>query len=96
VTQTSEMMLYGFIIAQQLFIALYFARFWRATRDRLFLFLTAGFIVMSIHRAGLGYAHARGIALDQQTWFFVVRAASYLLILIGIVDKNMARRRFGA
>lgn len=91
--QTYDLMLYGFIIAEQLFIALYFARFWHATRDRLFLFLAAGFVVMSIHRISLGFARAEGIALDQQTWFFVIRAISYLLIFAGILDKNLSRRR---
>ncbi len=85
-------MLYGLIIAEELFIALYFVRFWRGTRDPLFLFFTAGFFVMAIHRALLGYAKASGILLEQQTVFFVVRVASYLLILAGIVHKNLRQR----
>jgi hypothetical protein len=87
-----DFMLYGVIIAEELFIALYFARFWRGTRDSLFLFLTAGFVVMAIHRFLLGYAKAHGIVLEQQTLFFIIRAASYLLILTGILHKNLGKK----
>lgn len=88
-----DFMLYGFIVAEQLFIALYFARFWRATRDPFFLFFAAGFAVMTLHRLLLGFAKANDVQLEQQTWIFVIRAASYLLILAGIVQKNLRARR---
>jgi hypothetical protein len=91
-TGAYDFIVYGIIIAEELFIALYFARFWRGTRDPLFLFLTAGFVVMAIHRCLLGYAKASGIMLEQQTLFFVVRAASYLLILAGVLHKNLGRK----
>lgn len=88
-----EFMLYGFIVAEQLVIALYFARFWRATRDPFFLFFAAGFVVMTLHRVLLGFAKVNGVELEQQTWIFAIRAASYLLILAGIVQKNIRARR---
>jgi prolipoprotein diacylglyceryltransferase len=86
-------MLYGVIVAEQLIIALIFARFYAATRDRLFLFFTIGFIVMAMHRVSLGYARAHGIELEDQVWFFASRAVSYLFILAGIIDKNLTSRR---
>ena len=94
-TGVYQYMLFGLIVAEELVVALFFARFWRATRDRLFLFFTLGFVMMAVHRFSLGVATSQGIELDQQAWFFVTRAFSYLLILAGIVDKNVSTRRAG-
>jgi hypothetical protein len=90
---TATLMLYGFIVAEQLVIALFFFRFWRQTHDPLFAFFTAGFLVMAVHRTVLGWAVATGIQLEQQTPFFLVRLLSYGLILAGVVMKNRQRRR---
>lgn len=65
--------------------ALFFARFWRDTSDRLFAFFAAAFALLAIQRALLAAALALGIA---DTWFYGIRLAAFLLILAAIVDKN--------
>ena len=87
-----RLMLYGFIIAEQLFLAVYFYRSWRVTRESLFGFFTAGFLVMSVHRVWLGLAVAQGVQLEQQTAVFLVRLLAYALIFAGVVAKNLQRR----
>jgi hypothetical protein len=66
-------------------IALFFLRFWRQTRDRLFLILCVAFVVFGINRAVLS-------ALDPddeaQTIVYVVRLLAFALIAFAIVDKN--------
>lgn len=65
--------------------ALFFARFWRETADRLFAFFAAAFALLAIQRALLAAAPALGIA---DIWFYGIRLAAFLLILAAIVDKN--------
>lgn len=86
------LMLYGFIAAEQLFLAAFFLRFWRSTRDALFAFFAAGFVLMAVHRVVLGFSVAGGETLAEQTPVFIIRLAAYLLILTGVVVKNLHRR----
>jgi hypothetical protein len=70
----------GFFIA-----ALFFIRFWRTTRDRLFLFFAAAFLVLMSERA------IRELMAIKTEWVPVVyslRLGAFILILLAIVDKN--------
>ena len=77
--------LLGAIGMASLVASLFFARFWRATRDRFFLFFAASFCLEGINRFAIG-AYA-GIAEDEPT-FYLIRLAAFLLIIVAIVDKN--------
>jgi uncharacterized protein DUF5985 len=72
-------------------IGLFFLRFWRASRDRLFLFFVAAFWAFAVHWIGLRVLDA---ADESRHWFYVVRLVAFMSIAIGIVDKN--RRNRGA
>ena len=64
---------------------LFFLRFWRESRDRLFLMFATAFLLLGLTRLGLA------LALDpneEQTYLYWIRLAAYLLILTAIVDKN--------
>lgn len=87
-----KFMLYGFIVAEQLLLTVIFYRFWRASREKLFAFFTAGFLVMAVHRVLLAFSVAGGGVLEQQTPVFLVRLLSYLLILTGVIVKNLRRK----
>lgn len=89
----ATLMVHGFIVAEEALIVYCFARFWRQTRDRLFLFFAAAFAVMAIHRIALGFAITRGVEIDDQAGIYSIRLASYLLIAAGILAKNLERRR---
>ncbi|MEX2152493.1 MAG: DUF5985 family protein [Gemmatimonadaceae bacterium] len=71
--------------------ALYFARFWRDTSDRLFLFFAAAFALLAAQRAILATRDVLPDAPIGPTWLYVVRLAAFVLILIAIVDKNRGR-----
>lgn len=79
----SGVLLMGYAVS-----ALFFARFWRETGDRLFLGFTAGFALLAIQRASLAFAHLLPLS---PTWYYVVRLLAFLVILAAIVDKNRAR-----
>lgn len=71
---------------------LFFLRFWRESRDRLFLFFALAFVVMAVNRVGLALAAQQGEQHDVLYW---IRLLAYVLILIAIVDKNRAQKREG-
>jgi hypothetical protein len=65
--------------------ALFFARFWRETSDRLFGFFAAAFALLALQRALLAAAPSLGVS---DLWSYVIRLAAFVLILIAIADKN--------
>jgi hypothetical protein len=64
---------------------LFFLRFWRETRDRLFLIFSGAFWVLGLQRLAL--VLSRDMAEDN-TGFYLIRLFAFLLILGAIVDKN--------
>ncbi len=79
----------GATMAAALVIALIFFRYWRQTRDRLFLGFALGFAVFALSRLILAFMHE-----DDEGRIFVygLRLAAFLLILAAIVDKNRGGR----
>ena len=74
----------GFVIA-----ALFFARFWRNTRDRFFLAFAAAFLLLAINQA---LAQWLGAADERVSYTYLLRVLAYVIILAAIVDKNLSRR----
>lgn len=70
-------------------IALFFLRFWRETRDRLFGILALAFLVFAVNR---GILTALGKDDEARTFVYVVRFVAFALIALAIVDKNRPRR----
>jgi hypothetical protein len=69
-------------------IALFFLKYWTRTRDRLFLFFSVAFWILSLNWLGLAV-----IDPDRESrhWIYVVRIAAFASILAGIADKNRPR-----
>lgn len=71
-------------------VALFFLRFWRQTGDRLFAVFAAAFTLFAVNRLLLA-------VLDEQsegrTWVYGVRAATFMMIIIAVADKNLRRDR---
>ena len=84
-------LLFGAIGMGSLVIALFFFRYWRSSGDRFFLFFAVSFFAEGLNRFQLGLQH--GVNEDMPL-AYAIRAISYGLILIAIVDKN-SRRRVG-
>ena len=68
----------------------FFLRFWRQTRETLFLLFAIAFWVEAGNRAALALA---GGPNEGRPIFFVLRLIGYLLIIAGIVAKNLSGRR---
>jgi uncharacterized membrane protein HdeD (DUF308 family) len=72
--------------------ALFFLRFWRQTRDPLFLFFALAFGVDSITRLLLGLAE---IPAEGEPFFYFARLVTFALILWAVIHKNRPDSRRG-
>lgn len=80
-----EGFLLGIIATTSIFAGIFFLRFWRDTRDSLFLAFALAFLIEGINRSfRIFFAHPN----EASPWVFVVRAFAFLIILAGIVNKN--------
>ena len=83
-----EGFLLGVIVTCSFVAAGFFARFWFATRDLLFLGFAAAFALEGLNRMAFLFLD-RPSAGDE--YIYVVRLVSYLLILAAIANKNRTR-----
>ena len=70
--------------------ALFFLRFWRRTRDRLFLAFAIAFVLLALNQA---LAQWLGAADERVGYTYLLRVIGFVLILAAIVDKNVSRNR---
>jgi hypothetical protein len=85
----SVVFLGGLLAAGYLVAALFFLRFWRDSRDRLFAMFAAAFVLLTVQRVLL----ALEVSLyEDAVWSYVIRLVAFLLILWAIVDKNRGTR----
>ena len=71
---------FGFLVA-----GLFFARFWRRTRDGLFLAFAAAFGLLGLNQALLVLS---GMPVEERSPLYLLRLAAFLLIIVAIVRKN--------
>ena len=83
-----DLMLLGAIAMASWIAGLFFLRFWRDTRDRLFLWFAISFLIEGLNRAALGLS---GDPNEGRPFFYFVRLLSFLLILVAIVQKNLTK-----
>jgi hypothetical protein len=82
--------LVGAIVMGSLVIALFFLRFWRNTRDRLFLYFALSFGIEAIHRLYSALSKDGG---EDSPLHYLVRLVAYGLIIWAILEKNLPTRR---
>lgn len=76
----------GAMVMGYLAAGLFFLRFWRDTRDRLFAIFAVAFWLLAVQRAVLSIVVHQGH--EGGVWIYVLRLLAFLLILVAIVDKN--------
>ncbi len=67
---------------------LFFLRFWRDSRDRLFAFFALAFFLLAANRAALAAVASESDMADS---LYLVRLLAFVVILVAIIDKNRAR-----
>ena len=65
--------------------ALFFLRFWRRTRDPLFIWFALAFAVDAITRVALGLGDA---VSEQESLIYLARLVTFALIVAAVIQKN--------
>jgi len=79
----------GAVTFGHLIAAVFFLRFWKRTTDRLFLAFAVAFALLALNQA---LAQWLGAADERVGYTYLLRVLGFLLILAGIVDKNLRSR----
>ncbi|HEX4243550.1 MAG TPA: DUF5985 family protein [Steroidobacteraceae bacterium] len=85
-----EGFLLGIVVTASLAAGTFFIKFWKRTRDPLFLTFGLAFIIEGLNRIGF-LAGARPD--DGRPFTYIVRLVAFLLILFAIVWKNRGRKQ---
>jgi uncharacterized membrane protein HdeD (DUF308 family) len=84
-----EGFLLGVIATSSITAGVFFLRYWKHTRDTLFLAFAIAFIVEGLNRTAM-------LLLSQpnegRAWIYLIRFFAFLLIVAGIVNKNRQTR----
>ena len=75
----------GAVAAACLLAALFFLRFWKRTRDGLFLAFAWAFFLLGFGQALLALAH---VPDEERSWIYLIRLLAFALILAAIIRKN--------
>lgn len=80
----------GLLVMACLVAGMFFMRFWRRTGDRLF-----GLFAIALFLLGTNWLLLACTSRDEtrDVLFYLLRLLAFVLILVGIVDKNRAQRK---
>jgi hypothetical protein len=86
---------HGVLTTESLIATLFFAKYWRTTRDRLFVYFALSFFVMGLHWFGLAWVNDD---LERWNYAYLTRLVAFGLIIGGIIDKTQhsARNQAGS
>ena len=65
--------------------ALFFASFWRRTRDTLFAHFALGFAILALHWVTLGLLNPSD---ETRHYLYFARFLAFALFIAGVVNKN--------
>jgi len=77
----------GFAVA-----ALFFLKFWRRTREGLFLAFAASFLLLATTQALLTLS---GVPTEERSWLYLLRLLAFLLLLAAMAWQNRRGSRPG-
>lgn len=82
-------LLIGATAMASLVVGLFFLRFWRQTRDQLFLWFAVAFATDAATRVLQGTTH---FSDESEPFLYVPRLLTFALIILAIVQKNRPSR----
>jgi hypothetical protein len=77
---------FGYLMA-----GVFFLRFWRRTHDRLFVMFALAFWLLGIVRFAIVATSVTTGEVHEDHFLYWFRLIAYLLILAGILDKNLRK-----
>jgi hypothetical protein len=78
----------GALTLESVAIGLFFLKFWRTGRDRLFVVFATAFFVLALD---WGLRSTWAPSQETRHYFYLVRLAAFVLLIAGVADKNRAR-----
>jgi O-antigen/teichoic acid export membrane protein len=79
---------FGMITMGHVVAGLFFAKFWRRSRDPLFAIFAVAFWLLALNQAIVA---ALDGPREEQSWAYLLRLAAFILIIVAIIYKNAAR-----
>jgi hypothetical protein len=79
----SGMIAMGFLVA-----AAFFVRFWRRTKDGLFLAFAAAFLLLAVNQA---LSSLLDLPFEERSWLYFLRLAAFSLLIVAILRKNVGK-----
>jgi len=70
-------------------VGLFFLKFWRRTRDGLFLTFAVAFALLALNQAAPVLLN---IPSENQGYIYLLRLAAFVLIIAAVLQKNFGRR----
>jgi uncharacterized membrane protein HdeD (DUF308 family) len=80
-----SLILLGAVGMATLAAGVFFFRFWREGRDRLFLLFALSFLLQAVNRIALALSERPN---EGNPWHYGVRLVAYALIIGAFIDKN--------
>jgi hypothetical protein len=87
-TPAAVLFMSGMLTMGYLVVAAFFLRFWRQTRERLFLSFAIAFVLLAIQRLLLVTEFQ---LMENRAGAYALRLVAFLVIVHGIVLKNRQR-----
>lgn len=82
--------IWGMLAMASTTVAMFFLRYWNETRDRLFGYFALAFAVMAVH-----WVNHVGLSADSEVGeyrVYVIRLIAFIIIIVGVIDKNWRSR----
>jgi hypothetical protein len=78
---------WGVLAMASLIAALFFLRYWRATRERLFAFFALAFVGLATNWTVLAIVD-HPVDEARQAHAYIIRLVAFVILIIGVIDKN--------
>jgi hypothetical protein len=80
---------WGMLTMASLVASMFFWRYWKVSGDRLFAFFALAFAMLGVNWVALAVVDP---AFEARHLIYLIRLAAFIIIIVGIVDKNRAPR----
>ncbi|HEX4051980.1 MAG TPA: DUF5985 family protein [Steroidobacteraceae bacterium] len=81
---------WGVLAMASLVPALFFLRYWRSSRERLFAFFAVAFGLMALQWT---LSSLTGTDEADHSYVLLLRILAFVAIIVGVLDKNRRERR---
>ncbi len=80
----------GALVMGNFVAGLFFFRFWKSTRDRLFMIFGWAFVLFGVQRLALALIPG---SFEDSAPLYIIRLVGFTLILIAVIDKNRSGKK---